>query len=76
MTSMADGHGTNARHRQGNQGILDAASNSQLENEFGTHKEEDVVKAILEKGDLQEVDVRISFPTTLTLASTQALLTQ
>ncbi|KAG9695945.1 shwachman-Bodian-diamond syndrome protein, partial [Aureobasidium melanogenum] len=41
-------------HKQGTTGILDGASNSQLENEFGTHKEEEVVKQILEKGDIQE----------------------
>ena len=41
-------------NRQGAQGILDGASNAQLDSEFGTHKEEDVVKAILEKGDVQE----------------------
>ncbi|KAF2839270.1 DUF1960-domain-containing protein [Patellaria atrata CBS 101060] len=40
----------------GNQGILDGASHSQLENEFGTHKEEDVVTQILEKGALQETE--------------------
>ncbi|KAF1973630.1 shwachman-Bodian-diamond syndrome protein [Bimuria novae-zelandiae CBS 107.79] len=45
-------------NKQGNQGILDGASNAQLENEFGSSKEEDVVKAILEKGDVQEVDAK------------------
>ncbi|OMP82556.1 SDO1-like protein [Diplodia seriata] len=45
-------------HKHGNQGILDTASNAMLENEFGTHKEEDVVKQILEKGDTQSVEVR------------------
>ncbi|KAJ4357206.1 uncharacterized protein N0V89_001781 [Didymosphaeria variabile] len=45
-------------HKHGNQGILDSASNLQLENEFGTHKEEDVVKQIIEKGDLQETDAK------------------
>lgn len=29
---------------------MDAASNGLLESEFGTHKEEEVVKIILEKG--------------------------
>lgn len=48
----------NIHDRHGNQGILDTASNSQLENEFGSSKEDDVVKAILEKGSLQESDVR------------------
>jgi hypothetical protein len=46
------------RLRHGNQGILDTASNGALESEFGTHKEDDVVKAILEKGTVQETEVR------------------
>ncbi|KAI9794525.1 MAG: hypothetical protein M1835_006532 [Candelina submexicana] len=41
-------------HKHGAQGVLDAASNQTLENEFGTHKDEEVVKVILEKGELQE----------------------
>ena len=45
-------------NNHGNQGILDTASNAQLENEFGTSKEEEVVKAILEKGDVQESDAK------------------
>jgi len=36
--------------RQGAQGILDRASNAQLDSEFGTHVIEDVAKVILEKG--------------------------
>ena len=43
-------------HKHGNQGILDTASNGALDSEFGTHAEEDVVKAILEKGAVQEVE--------------------
>jgi ribosome maturation protein Sdo1 len=43
--------------RHGKQGVLNTASNSQLENEFGTKKEEDVVKQILEKGDVQSTEV-------------------
>ncbi|KAI9788523.1 MAG: hypothetical protein M1816_006863 [Peltula sp. TS41687] len=43
-------------HKHGAQGVLDAAPNSTLENEFGTHKEEDVVKQILEKGAVQETE--------------------
>jgi hypothetical protein len=50
--------------RHGKQGVLNTASNSQLENEFGTKKEEDVVKQILEKGDVQSTEV--SSPPTLT----------
>ena len=44
--------------RHGAQGILDTASNGSLDSEFGTHTEEDVVKAILEKGEVQETEVR------------------
>ena len=43
--------------RHGNQGLLDGASRASLENEFGTHKEEDVLKQILEKGNVQEKTV-------------------
>jgi hypothetical protein len=38
--------------RQGAQGILDRASNAQLEGEFGTHKIEEVAQIILEKGQV------------------------
>ena len=48
--------------RQGAQGILDSASNARLVEEFGTSKEEDVVKFILENGDVQEGEVRFYFP--------------
>ncbi|KAF2150769.1 DUF1960-domain-containing protein [Myriangium duriaei CBS 260.36] len=41
-------------HKQGTQGVLDGASKGQLESEFGTSKEEDVVAQILEKGDIIE----------------------
>lgn len=44
--------------RQGAQGILDGASKAMLENEFGTHRDEDVVQQILEKGEIQEATVR------------------
>lgn len=40
--------------RQGASGFYDGASNAMLDNEFGTHVNEDVIKTILEKGDLQE----------------------
>lgn len=40
--------------RQGAQGKLDRASKADLENEFGTSKDDEVVKQILEKGNLQE----------------------
>lgn len=47
--------------RQGAQGKLDAASKSSLENEFGTHDEEEVVKQILEKGKIGETEVYSPF---------------
>ncbi|KAF1347723.1 ribosome maturation protein [Delphinella strobiligena] len=43
-------------HKHGNQGQLDTASNGQLDTEFGSHKEEDVVAQILEKGNILEVE--------------------
>lgn len=47
------------QHRHGKQGVLNTASNSQLENEFGTKNEDDVVKQILEKGEFQSSTVRV-----------------
>lgn len=44
--------------RQGNQGVQDTASKAQLESEFGTSKDEEVVKQILEKGTIVETAVR------------------
>ncbi|RFU23703.1 hypothetical protein B7463_g12633, partial [Scytalidium lignicola] len=41
-------------NKHGAQGPFDAASNATLENEFGTHKEEEVIKLVLEKGTIQE----------------------
>lgn len=46
--------------RQGNTGVMDQASKGSLESEFGTSKDEDVVKQILEKGSIVEAGVRIS----------------
>lgn len=44
--------------RHGAQGTFDGASNATLENEFGTSDEEAVIKQIIEKGTLQEHEVR------------------
>ncbi|EFX03142.1 RNA-binding protein [Grosmannia clavigera kw1407] len=43
-------------HNQGVQGTLDTASNGTLENEFSTHDIDAVLKSILSKGTLQEVE--------------------
>ncbi|KAF1851487.1 DUF1960-domain-containing protein [Cucurbitaria berberidis CBS 394.84] len=37
----------------GKQGILNTASKSQLENEFGTTNEDDIVKKIIQQGEVQ-----------------------
>ena len=41
---------------------MDGASKATLENEFGTTNDEEAIKQILEKGTLQESEVRISLP--------------
>ncbi|KAF2127905.1 DUF1960-domain-containing protein [Dothidotthia symphoricarpi CBS 119687] len=38
--------------KHGTQGILNTAANSTLENEFGTHNEDEVMKQILQKGSI------------------------
>jgi len=43
-------------HKHGAQGTFDGASKATLENEFGTQHEEDAIKVILEKGNLQETE--------------------
>jgi hypothetical protein len=47
--------------RQGVQGIHDEASNQALESEFGTSKDEEVIKLILQKGTVQESQVCCPF---------------
>ncbi|CAK7223239.1 hypothetical protein SCUCBS95973_005110 [Sporothrix curviconia] len=42
--------------QRGVQGPLDAAPNSTLDNEFGTHVDEECIKVILQKGTAQEVE--------------------
>jgi ribosome maturation protein Sdo1 len=49
---------------------MDGASKATLENEFGTHNEDDILIKILEKGEMQASDVRII----LREASDQSLL--
>ena len=47
---------------QGSQGLLRKPSDQQLENEFGTKKDVDVVEQILTKGVLQQADAIRSGP--------------
>ncbi|KAL4932048.1 SBDS family protein [Aspergillus undulatus] len=42
----------------GSQGVLDGASKASLENEFGTHNDEECVKKILQGGELQGYNQR------------------
>lgn len=44
---------------------MDTASNSALDNEFGTHKEEEVVIQILEKGSVIETEVSQHQPSSI-----------
>ena len=46
---------------------MDTASKATLENEFGTTNDEEAIKQILEKGTLQESQVRIFPPIPLTI---------
>jgi ribosome maturation protein Sdo1 len=50
MPDISTSHGT--------QGIMNTASKSTLENEFGTSNEDEVIKQILQKGDVQTTQVR------------------
>lgn len=47
-------------YRQGVSGTLDSASNSTMDNEFKAHVLEDVIKRILEEGQLHEIEVSFS----------------
>lgn len=49
--------------RHGAQGVLDGASKATLENEFGTHNEDECMTKILEMGMIQETEVRKCSPT-------------
>ncbi|KAH7105606.1 DUF1960-domain-containing protein [Auriculariales sp. MPI-PUGE-AT-0066] len=41
---------------QGSQGVLGKPSKQQLDTDFNTHKDDDVIKAILEKGELKAAE--------------------
>jgi len=54
MAQVVDGFKIFVTHKQGTQGIHDTASKGALEDEFGTHKDDDVMQQILEKGTVIE----------------------
>lgn len=53
---------THAQSRQGNQGTYDTASNADLDNEFGTHSETEVIEKVLREGVLTEGHVSVQPP--------------
>lgn len=57
LAQVVSGFKVFVTHKHGAQGVLDSASHASLENEFGTHNEDEVVTKILEKGSVQETDV-------------------
>lgn len=58
MAQVISGFKIFTTHGHGLQGIMDTASKGQLEEHFGTSKEEEVIKEILEKGVVQESEVK------------------
>jgi len=56
LAQVVNGWKVFVTHKHGTQGIMDAASKGTLETEFGTSKDEDVVKQILEKGTVNETE--------------------
>lgn len=50
-------HLRKSKHRHGAQNAHDSASQATLENEFGTHNEDECLAKILEHGTLQETEV-------------------
>ena len=56
MLWVADPH--RHRYRHGAQNAYDSASKQTLDSEFGTSNEDEVIKQILEKGDVQHTEVK------------------
>jgi ribosome maturation protein Sdo1 len=54
LADVVSGFKVFVTHKQGTQGQLDSASNSTLDNEFGTHVIEEVINKILKSGNAQE----------------------
>ncbi|KAF2273397.1 shwachman-Bodian-diamond syndrome protein [Westerdykella ornata] len=56
LAQVVNGFKIFVTHKQGNQGNFDGASDAQLNSEFGTHKAEEVIAQILEKGTIIETE--------------------
>ncbi|GAB7341852.1 hypothetical protein MBLNU457_g0172t1 [Dothideomycetes sp. NU457] len=54
LAQVVNGFKIFVTHKHGAQGILDTASKGQLESEFGTHRDEEVMIQIIEKGSIIE----------------------
>ncbi|RMY82663.1 hypothetical protein D0861_07783 [Hortaea werneckii] len=54
LATVVSGWKVFVTHKHGNHGILDGASKGQLEGEFGTSKDDDVFKHIIENGSIVE----------------------
>lgn len=55
LAQVVDSFTVFCTHRHGAQGTLDRASKTELENEFGTKNEDDIIKKILLEGKVEEV---------------------
>ena len=53
LTNVVSSFKVFVSHKQGAQGRMDGASNQSLENEFGTHSEDECIKKILLGGSAQ-----------------------
>ncbi|KAL4913770.1 ribosome maturation protein [Aspergillus aurantiobrunneus] len=53
LSDVVDGWKIFVTHKHGSQGVYDGASKASLDNEFGTHNDEECVRKILENGELQ-----------------------
>ncbi|KAJ5976312.1 RNA binding protein [Penicillium waksmanii] len=58
LSDVVNGWKIFVTHRHGAQGIMDGASKATLEDEFGSHREEDCMTKILESGEHQAVTAR------------------
>jgi len=54
LVDVVDSYDIFVTHKHGAQGVLDRASHSQIENEFGSSKAEDAIEKILRDGQVQQ----------------------
>lgn len=60
VTFVAHEVGLLTHIRHGNQGLYDRASNADLDNEFGTHVDVEVIEKVLRQGVLTEGHVSVT----------------